>query len=310
MPVFVSAAQLCYVSARWHSIFLSTASRKLESGRELFGSILRSHILRRLGSSTGAKDMKQVWITITTTFLVALLVLLAASGSWWFFGRNAGIGVASAQERSGIWPHGWGGWDGMGMMGRSYDGDQDSKYIGLCWGWSNPTGVASGETLTIERAAQAVEEYIVDASDTSLELDELMEFSRNFYAIVKEEDTGIGAMELLIYKETGVVGPEYGPNMMWNAKYGMHGGGMMGGSASATMTVSPEEAVQIAQRWLDNYRPNMTADEHADQFYGYYTIHTLRDGEISGMLSVHGDTGQVWYHNWHGDFVRMIGEHE
>lgn len=28
------------------------------------------------------------------------------------------------------------------------------------------------------------------------------------------------------------------------------------------------------------------------------------------MLSVHGTTGQVWYHTWHGDFVQMIEEHE
>ena len=57
---------------------------------------------------------------------------------------------------------------------------------------------------------------------------------------------------------------------------------------------------------LDAYRPGITADDHADPFYGYYTIHTLADGEIEGMLSVHGATGRVWYHSWHGDFLRMI----
>jgi hypothetical protein len=41
---------------------------------------------------------------------------------------------------------------------------------------------------------------------------------------------------------------------------------------------------------------------------GYYTIHTLRDGKIEGMLSVHGTTGQVWYHTWHGGFIRMEEE--
>jgi hypothetical protein len=50
----------------------------------------------------------------------------------------------------------------------------------------------------------------------------------------------------------------------------------------------------------------VTTEEHADPFYGYYTIHTLADGEIEGMLSVHGSTGQVWYHNWHGGFLQMI----
>ena len=36
----------------------------------------------------------------------------------------------------------------------------------------------------------------------------------------------------------------------------------------------------------------------------------LKDGEIEGMLSVHGSSGDVWYHSWHGDFVAMAGEHE
>ncbi len=26
-------------------------------------------------------------------------------------------------------------------------------------------------------------------------------------------------------------------------------------------------------------------------------------GAISGMLSVNGYTGQVWYHAWHGGFI-------
>jgi hypothetical protein len=91
----------------------------------------------------------------------------------------------------------------------------------------------------------------------------------------------------------------------------MHGrgGGMMGG-ASETNTVTPEEALETAQRWLDVHRPGVTVEEHADPFYGYYTIHTLKDGEIEGMLSVHGTTGQVWYHTWHGAFMQMIEEQD
>ena len=47
----------------------------------------------------------------------------------------------------------------------------------------------------------------------------------------------------------------------------------------------------------------------ADTFYGYYTLHFLQDGEIEGMLSVHGSTGDVWYHSWHGDFVTTAEGH-
>jgi hypothetical protein len=74
------------------------------------------------------------------------------------------------------------------------------------------------------------------------------------------------------------------------------------------MSVSAEEAEEIAQRWLDANLPGRTAGE-ADPFYGYYTLHFLKGGEIEGMLSVHGSSGDVWYHGWHGDFVAMIDGH-
>jgi hypothetical protein len=121
-------------------------------------------------------------------------------------------------------------------------------------------------------------------------------------------------MEVLVDKGSGAVGPEPGPNMMWNAEYGMMGrgrgmGGMMGSYATGEMTLSPEEAVDVAQEWLDTNLAGRTAGE-ADPFYGYYTLHFLSDGEIEGMLSVHGRSGDVWYHSWHGDFVTMIEGHE
>lgn len=172
--------------------------------------------------------------------------------------------------------------------------------------------------LSLEEAKEAVEGYVQRLGLDGLHVSEVMEFEHNFYAIVAEEDTGIGALELLVDKNRGTVGLEPGPNMMWNAKYGMHrGGGMMGGmmggrfadDASSTMTVSPGEAEELAQRWLDANLPGRVASE-ADPFYGYYTLHYLNDGAIEGMLSVHGSSGDVWYHGWHGDYVAMIGEHE
>jgi hypothetical protein len=77
------------------------------------------------------------------------------------------------------------------------------------------------------------------------------------------------------------------------------------GSATATdMTVSPERAREIANDYLGRVSPGMEAGE-AERFYGYYTLHTEKDGEITGMLSVNGYSGEVWYHSWHGPFIAM-----
>ena len=111
-------------------------------------------------------------------------------------------------------------------------------------------------------------------------------------------------MDLLVDKDSGAIVPEPGPNMMWNAEYGMMGrrSGMMGSYASGEMSLSAPEAGDVAQRWLDANLPGRTTGK-ADVFYGYYTLHFLNVVQIEGMLSVHGNSGDVWYHSWHGDFV-------
>jgi len=172
---------------------------------------------------------------------------------------------------------------------------------------------------TIDAAKQAVQRYVDATGNTDLALDEVMQFQWNYYALVKEQSTGVGAFELLADPRTGAVFPEMGPNMMWNTKYspmatmgggmgGMAPGGMMSGgtwdpTAPATQpTVSGDQATQFAQQWLAQYQPG-SATETPDSFAGYYTVHINRDGQLTGMLSVNAYTGHVWSHTWHGTFV-------
>lgn len=200
----------------------------------------------------------------------------------------------------GMMQHGWGGTWQPGTMDPSqcpFSGDTPS----------------SGVILTLEDAQASAQQYLDSYRSSDLEIAEVMQFSQNFYVEVREASTGIGAMELLVDPSSGAVHPEPGPNMMWNTKYGhMSGRGMMGGwyrQASGDMTVTEDEAIAAAQSWLDANIPGVSAGDEAEPFYGYYTVHTLTDGEISGMLSVNGYTGRVWYHSWHGDFVDMTEEH-
>lgn len=261
-----------------------------------------------------------LWIGIAMVAVVALVFIALTLGGaiwgWqlWAAGPvavtgNCGTATGPGPGTMGWWPgpsatDGRGGTaigPGPGMM----DWWFGSAARGDCSGvgqWS--TAPVSG-TLTIEQARDAVQRYITGLGYSNLEVKEVMEFEYNFYAIVQESDSGIGAMEVLVDKVTGAVYPEMGPNMMWNGRYGMHNR-MMGG-VSATNVITADEAEAIAQRWLDVNRPGEKAED-ADPFYGYYTIHTEKDGQIAGMLSVHGTTGQVWYHTWHGRFIQMIEE--
>ncbi|MBL7124482.1 MAG: hypothetical protein ISS51_00070 [Dehalococcoidales bacterium] len=199
-------------------------------------------------------------------------------------GSNSMTGYGGMMGSSGMMRHG-------GMMG-------PGSMMGG-WGGYNP----DAEQITIDQAAESVERYL-NAYWQDLAAVEVMEFTWNFYAEVEDETTGIHAMELLIDKYTGQVYPEMGPNMMWNTKYGMMGSYNKDASPAADMTVTEEQAEELAQQFLDTNLPGVTTGE-AEVFYGYYTMHTLENGRIEGMLSVNGYDGAVWYHNWHGPFIQM-----
>lgn len=218
-------------------------------------------------------DNRNRWLGILTV----IVVLIAAVGS---------IGALT---------YGWhGGSSGFGMMGGMFGNGM--------WGTT-----ANGEPLSNEQAVEAAERFVSSYGSDALQLAEVMVFDNHFYAQASEVDTGRYAYEFLIDRFSGRISLEPGPNMMWNEKYGHMGGGMMGffggRGSNDPMSISEEEAVEAAQAYLDRYVPGLSVDDHAAAFYGYYTLHTLRDGETVGMLSVNGDTGAVWLHNWHGVYL-------
>ena len=200
---------------------------------------------------------------------------------------------------------------GNPMMGTFTDVDCPGPGWGM--GWPGTPGGNLGQPISDEQAIAIAQEYVVSYGNPDLELVEIMAFDNQFYGQVREKSTGINAFEFLIDRYSGAAYPEPGPNMMWNVKYGhMAGwGGMMGGwwtPPSGEMRITPEKARELAQNYLDVTRSGLEVADDVDEFYGYYTIHTLRDGQIVGMLSVNGYSGQVWPHTWHGQFLGMIYE--
>lgn len=218
---------------------------------------------------------------------------------------------------------------GSGMMGYAQAGFPSGSGMMGQFGGEALLGI---EPIEVGEARTAVLSYIDGLGVEDLEVGEIMIFDNHAYVQVLEQSSGIGALELLVDPVTLAVYPEHGPAMMWNLKYspmsrfgmmGMMGGfnfpseesmlEMMGESAEGIdftdLPVGPQEAVEIAQRYLNAYLPGAEADDTPDPFYGYYTLHIERDGEVVGMLSVNGTTGQVWPHTWHGELLEM-SDHE
>jgi hypothetical protein len=171
-----------------------------------------------------------------------------------------------------------GSW-GPGMMG--------SGMMGNWW--------LAGTGTRVQTLDQARARATAFADRLGLRVGEVMQFSRNFYAELQTTD-GHEATEVLVNPAGGAVQIEYGPAMMWNTDYGMHYG------SSSQARVSAAQAKTIAQQWLHDRGTTLTPGD-PESYPGYYTLHTMRDGKITGMLSVNSSTGQVWYHTWHGTYI-------
>jgi hypothetical protein len=212
---------------------------------------------------------------------------------------------------NGLSPTGIGGMmNGNGMMsGYSYDqqstgcGNHD-KIANYAANGTNPISITTAQT--------DAQNYIATLNNPDLTIKQVEEYSNNFYVQVNEKSTGNGAFELIVDKYTGAVFPEMGPNMMWNIKYATQSGGMMSGYSNSntvtpttTMPVNTTQATANAQQYLNANYPGTTTGD-ATTFYGYYTTEVLNNGNIYGMISVNGYTGQVWYHVWHGSFIQEI----
>jgi hypothetical protein len=248
--------------------------------------------------------------TIVRNTLIVLAILVLAAGIFFaggLFARATSFGTGWMMGNYGNNGYGPGMMGGVGGYGSG--------------GMMGGNAYSNAAPLTIDQMKSAAETYIKNSGLDGLEVGEIMIFDNNAYAIVMEKSTGMGAFELLADSGTQVAYPEYGPNMMWNLKYGgMSRGGMMGGrggwmmgswnignatpaNVSADMPVTQEQAISFAQAYLDQYIPGATAADDPTKFYGYYTMDFEQNGKVAGMLSVNGYNGQVFLHTWHGTFV-------
>ncbi|MBB5156005.1 hypothetical protein [Saccharopolyspora phatthalungensis] len=149
---------------------------------------------------------------------------------------------------------------------------------------------------TFADARRAADEF---GQQRDLHAGEIMQFSNGYYAELLDS-RGRGATEVLIDPASVSVFLEPGPAMMWNTAHGT----MPAPAQTGPSTVTTEQAQQIADQWLSQNHTRLHATDPT-AFPGYYTLHTVRDNQIVGMMSVNARTGAVWYHTWHGQFIAM-----
>ena len=164
---------------------------------------------------------------------------------------------------------------------------------------------SDGQRINIDQATDIVEGYLRQRNDPNLETKEILEFAIYFYAEILEKDTGISLFTALINPYTGFLYPQPHPDEVWNTRYETTLEMMWGAIPSlsiAPMTITEREAKEYAQELIADSLPLAEVGE-ASLFYGYYTVRVIQDGEIYGLVSVNGYTGQSCYQSCHGQFV-------
>ena len=258
---------------------------------------------------------------------IVLIALLLVAGIYSAVGAHSGssnsnnmMGNGYDDQMNGFNNPGYNGQDYNGMMG---SGGMMGMMMGsgMCYG-GMMHGYRAGSNRNIDYSLSALgmtEEEVKNLAfelvdrqfGSDYQISDIFIFNDSpYYISVVEKDSDQGVFELLFDPYRKVIYPEYGPNMMWNTESGMTN--MMGwGAPLEENKLSRQKALEIAEKFGEVN--NFMVEDEGHQFPGYYTFHTADiNDNTTGMLSVNSYTGEVWYHNWHGDLAKLISviEHQ
>ncbi|OFX15015.1 hypothetical protein A3K71_05450 [archaeon RBG_16_50_20] len=105
------------------------------------------------------------------------------------------------------------------------NGSWQGQNQGMMGQWYQQPQTQSGTAITIELAKTIAQQYLASLGNSNLAIKEIMEFQSNFYIMYFEKDTGLGAFEMLIWKQTPpyeMMGPGFG--MMGGLGFGFFAG--------------------------------------------------------------------------------------
>jgi hypothetical protein len=237
------------------------------------------------------KTIKSAMLLVCIGIIVVALVepiegQMMGRGMMYNQSYNYGYGPGMMGQRmmyNQSYNYGYGpGMMGHGMMGNMMMGNMMALYY------------PESKPISQDVALKTMENYSRQYG-SNVEIEDFMEFSSNYYAVLNDTASGQSIAEILVDRYSGVASPEPGPNMMWNTRYGA--GRVRAGSTGYNLT----EAQNFADDFLTGYLPGAQIQEsHA--MPGYYTFDFGRN-DTEGMLSVNKFSGQIWVHTWHGFYI-------
>ncbi len=221
--------------------------------------------------------------------LAALVVGLAGCGA------SVAWGAANSASQGGMMGAGMmgagmmsGGTMGGGTMGGNMMGG--GTMGGNMMVWSQGAGPVSRPQDAAPTALAAVRGRGWDW----LTVDEVHIFPA-FYEVEFNDRAGFKGPELYVNRSSGDVGPEMGPNMMWDSQYGM-----MGATCATPRTESDARALAA--------RATSLALGDGEQHHGYWEFELKKGGAVVNQINVQDCTGavineQTWQPDMEGTYA-------
>jgi hypothetical protein len=163
----------------------------------------------------------------------------------------------------------------------------------------------SGPVSSPKEAARLGLEAVHAHGWTWLTFDEVHIFP-DFYEVEFNDLNGYKGPELYLYRSSGDLGPEMGPNMMWDTKYGMGdwnmGGWNMGGWSSGG-SCGTEISESQARGYVTTTAAGVTLGD-AERHHGYWEFELKRGSSVVNQVNVNNCTHAiVWESDWQPDMV-------
>jgi len=152
----------------------------------------------------------------------------------------------------------------------------------------------SGPVATPEEAARLALDTVHGRGWTWLTLDEVHIFP-SFYEVEFNDRHGFKGLEIYVSRSSGAVGPEMGPNMMWDSQYGM------GSTCSSSLTQDQARALITT--------PGGLAVGGGEPHHGYWEFELKRGAAVVNQINVSECAGhtvvneQAWQPDMEGTYA-------
>jgi len=152
----------------------------------------------------------------------------------------------------------------------------------------------SGPVATPEEAARLALDTVHGRGWTWLTLDEVHIFP-SFYEVEFNDRHGFKGPEIYVSRSSGAVGPEMGPNMMWDGQYGM------GPTCSSSLTEDQARGLITT--------PGGLAVGDGERHHGYWEFELKRGAAVVNQMNVSECAGhsvvneQEWQPDMQGTYA-------